>query len=133
MAPKKADKKPAAAKTTKPATAKKARRKTKVRLASLRSTAQRGPRSRRSCASLLCPRPRSRQLLALNPACARPCASLTPARRQVESYKIYIYKVLKQVHPDTGISSKAMSIMCAPSAAPPAARAAHREPLSAAC
>ncbi|CAD7702210.1 unnamed protein product, partial [Ostreobium quekettii] len=28
-----------------------------------------------------------------------------------ETYKIYIYKVLKQVHPDTGISSKAMSIM----------------------
>ncbi|CAL8316398.1 unnamed protein product [Gadus morhua 'NCC'] len=24
---------------------------------------------------------------------------------------MYIYKVLKQVHPDTGISSKAMSIM----------------------
>ena len=24
----------------------------------------------------------------------------------VESYKIYIFKVLKQVHPDTGISSK---------------------------
>uniref|UniRef100_A0A1B0C9A7 Core Histone H2A/H2B/H3 domain-containing protein n=1 Tax=Lutzomyia longipalpis TaxID=7200 RepID=A0A1B0C9A7_LUTLO len=29
----------------------------------------------------------------------------------LESYAIYIYKVLKQVHPDTGISSKAMSIM----------------------
>ncbi|XP_065325532.1 late histone H2B.L4-like [Pelmatolapia mariae] len=28
-----------------------------------------------------------------------------------ESYTIYVYKVLKQVHPDTGISSKAMSIM----------------------
>jgi hypothetical protein len=28
-----------------------------------------------------------------------------------ETYAIYIYKVLKQVHPDTGISSKAMSIM----------------------
>ncbi|XP_065090576.1 histone H2B-like [Ochlerotatus camptorhynchus] len=28
-----------------------------------------------------------------------------------ESYVIYIYKVLKQVHPDTGVSSKAMSIM----------------------
>lgn len=28
-----------------------------------------------------------------------------------ESYGIYIYRVLKQVHPDTGISSKAMSIM----------------------
>jgi histone H2B len=29
----------------------------------------------------------------------------------VETYKIYIFKVLKQVHPDIGISSKAMSIM----------------------
>ncbi|XP_078059186.1 late histone H2B.L3-like [Mustelus asterias] len=28
-----------------------------------------------------------------------------------ESYSIYIYKVMKQVYPDTGISSKAMSIM----------------------
>ena len=28
-----------------------------------------------------------------------------------QSYGIYIYKVLKQVHPDTGVSSKAMSIM----------------------
>ncbi len=28
-----------------------------------------------------------------------------------ETYSIYIYRVLKQVHPDTGISSKAMSIM----------------------
>jgi histone H2B len=28
-----------------------------------------------------------------------------------ESYAVYIYRVLKQVHPDTGISSKAMSIM----------------------
>ncbi|KAK3784395.1 hypothetical protein RRG08_063000 [Elysia crispata] len=32
-------------------------------------------------------------------------------RKRKESYSIYIYKVLKQVHPDTGISSKAMSIM----------------------
>ena len=32
-------------------------------------------------------------------------------RHRRESYSIYIYKVLKQVHPDTGISSKAMSIM----------------------
>uniref|UniRef100_A0A8C5Q269 Histone H2B n=1 Tax=Leptobrachium leishanense TaxID=445787 RepID=A0A8C5Q269_9ANUR len=28
-----------------------------------------------------------------------------------ESYSIYVYKVLKQVHPDTGVSSKAMGIM----------------------
>ncbi|XP_048459902.1 histone H2B 7-like [Rhincodon typus] len=32
-------------------------------------------------------------------------------RSRKESYSIHIYKVMKQVHPDTGISSKAMSIM----------------------
>ncbi|XP_067829781.1 histone H2B type 1-A-like [Heptranchias perlo] len=32
-------------------------------------------------------------------------------RSRRESYSIYIYKVLKQVHPDTGISSKAMSVI----------------------
>merc|ERR1711970_853439 len=31
--------------------------------------------------------------------------------KRKESYGIYIYKVLKQVHSDTGVSSKAMSIM----------------------
>ncbi|KAL6011254.1 hypothetical protein ACLOJK_001699 [Asimina triloba] len=31
--------------------------------------------------------------------------------KNVETYKIYIFKVLKQVHPDIGISSKAMGIM----------------------
>ncbi|VDN53546.1 unnamed protein product [Dracunculus medinensis] len=31
--------------------------------------------------------------------------------RRKESYSAYIYRVLKQVHPDTGISGKAMSIM----------------------
>lgn len=33
------------------------------------------------------------------------------SKKRKESYALYIYKVLKQVHPDTGISSKAMSIM----------------------
>ncbi|XP_065062568.1 histone H2B, gonadal-like [Rhopilema esculentum] len=33
------------------------------------------------------------------------------SKKRKESYSIYIYKVLKQVHPDTGVSSKAMSIM----------------------
>ena len=28
-----------------------------------------------------------------------------------ESYSVYVYKVLRQVHPDTGIWSKAMGIM----------------------
>lgn len=32
-------------------------------------------------------------------------------KKRKESYAVYIYKVLKQVHPDTGVSSKAMSIM----------------------
>ena len=32
-------------------------------------------------------------------------------KRRSESYRIDIYKVLKQVHPDTGISSKGMSIV----------------------
>ncbi|XP_004712538.1 histone H2B type 1-A [Echinops telfairi] len=32
-------------------------------------------------------------------------------RSRKESYSVYIYKVLKQVHPETGISSKAMCIM----------------------
>ena len=32
-------------------------------------------------------------------------------KRRVESYASYIYKVLKQVHPDTGISTRGMSVM----------------------
>jgi len=32
-------------------------------------------------------------------------------KKRQESYSTYIYKVLKQVHPDTGISNRAMSIM----------------------
>jgi histone H2B len=32
-------------------------------------------------------------------------------KKSTETYKIYIFKVLKQVHPDIGISSKAMGIM----------------------
>jgi histone H2B len=31
--------------------------------------------------------------------------------KRSETYSSYIYKVLKQVHPDTGISKKGMSIM----------------------
>uniref|UniRef100_A0A8D1D596 Histone H2B n=1 Tax=Sus scrofa TaxID=9823 RepID=A0A8D1D596_PIG len=36
---------------------------------------------------------------------------LLPGELAKESYSVYVYKVLKQVHPDTGISSKAMGIM----------------------
>ena len=31
--------------------------------------------------------------------------------KRVESYSSYIYKVLKQVHPETGISKKGMSVI----------------------
>jgi len=33
------------------------------------------------------------------------------SKRRTETFSLYIYKVLKQVHPDTGISKKAMNIM----------------------
>merc|ERR1711865_1270549 len=32
-------------------------------------------------------------------------------KKRVESFAVYIYRVLKQVHPETGISKKSMSIM----------------------
>ena len=38
-------------------------------------------------------------------------AGKTTKKKRTESYSSYIYKVLKQVHPDTGISKKGMSIM----------------------
>ena len=38
-------------------------------------------------------------------------SSSTRRKRRVESYSTYIYKVLKQVHPETGISKRGMSIM----------------------
>ncbi|KAL6768838.1 HTB1 [Auxenochlorella protothecoides x Auxenochlorella symbiontica] len=48
----------------------------------------------------------------------KPVAAKKPAgdkkktsKKSVESYKLYIFKVLKQVHPDTGISSKAITIL----------------------
>ena len=31
--------------------------------------------------------------------------------KKIESYSVYIYRVLKQVHPETGISKRSMSIM----------------------
>ncbi|ODV93600.1 hypothetical protein PACTADRAFT_77138 [Pachysolen tannophilus NRRL Y-2460] len=48
------------------------------------------------------------------PAAKKTAASSEPKKRnkaRKETYSSYIYKVLKQTHPDTGISQKAMSIM----------------------
>ena len=41
----------------------------------------------------------------------RPIGGKRRTKRRVESFGLYIYKVLKQVHPDIGISKKAMGIM----------------------
>lgn len=41
----------------------------------------------------------------------KPTTDKKRRKRRRETYSIYIYKVLRQVHPETGISSKAMSIM----------------------
>jgi histone H2B len=49
----------------------------------------------------------------------RPKADGTPSKggpgrkkaSQIETYSVYIYRVLKQVHPETGISKRSMSIM----------------------
>ena len=38
-------------------------------------------------------------------------SAATKRKSRTESYSTYIYRVLKQVHPDTGISKKGMSIM----------------------
>lgn len=35
----------------------------------------------------------------------------TRKKKRHETYNIYIYKVLKQVHPEIGVSKKAMSIL----------------------
>ena len=42
---------------------------------------------------------------------AKKAAGSKKAKKGTESYKLYIFKVLKQVHPDTGISSKSMAIL----------------------
>jgi histone H2B len=60
--------------------------------------------------------PKAEKAPAMKVAAKKPSSEGTTKRKykkskNAETYKIYIHKVLKQVHPDTGISSKAMSIM----------------------
>ncbi|XP_038624286.1 histone H1.4-like [Tachyglossus aculeatus] len=54
-------------------------------------------------------KPKAAKPKAAKPKAAKPKKKRKRSRK--ESYSIYVYKVLKQVHPDTGISSKAMGIM----------------------
>ena len=89
-----------------------------------RSPPPRPPRRRRRRAARSAPRCEGLRTRARAPQPLTRAAARRPP--QTESYKIYIYKVLKQVHPDTGISSKAMSIMCVPARCPARPRAAPR-------
>ncbi len=41
----------------------------------------------------------------------RKAAARTYNRKRKETFNIYIYKVLKQVHPDIGMSKRAMAVM----------------------
>ncbi|KAK1618637.1 hypothetical protein QYE76_024154 [Lolium multiflorum] len=58
-------------------------------------------------------KPVEKKPVAKKPVEKKPAAKkpVEKKKKSVETYKIYIFKVLKQVHPDIGISSKAMSIM----------------------
>ena len=42
---------------------------------------------------------------------AKPGKRHSNAAKRAETYSVYIYRVLKQVHPETGISKRSMSIM----------------------
>ncbi|KAK7803274.1 hypothetical protein U0070_011455 [Myodes glareolus] len=87
--PKKAPKSPAKAKAVKPKAAKPKTAKPKA--AKPKKTAA---KKKRTCAVTSAQESKEHRQLSRN-----------------ESYSAYVYKVLKQVHPDTGISSKAMGIM----------------------
>ncbi|KAG0675561.1 histone H2B [Pichia californica] len=63
--------------------------------------------------------PKAEKVASKAPAEKKPAGKKTAAstdgkkrsKTRKETYSSYIYKVLKQTHPDTGISQKAMSIM----------------------
>merc|ERR1712130_1034535 len=42
---------------------------------------------------------------------ARAAKKAAPKRRRTETFSVYIYRVLKQIHPETGVSKRSMSIM----------------------
>merc|ERR1712010_84687 len=45
------------------------------------------------------------------PAKSAKKAAAAPKKRRGETFSVYIYRVLKQVHPELGVSKKSMSIM----------------------
>ena len=49
--------------------------------------------------------------MAKTPSKGKKSSGTKRRKKSVQSYSTYIYKVLKQVHPDTGISKKGMMVM----------------------
>ena len=47
----------------------------------------------------------------LNVVKKKPGRKAAFSKNKAETYSVYIYRVLKQVHPETGISKRSMSIM----------------------
>ncbi|CAM0953527.1 unnamed protein product [Alopecurus aequalis] len=73
--------------------------------------AEKKPVAAKAPAAEKAPKPNAEKRVPKDAAGEGKKAGKKKAKRSVETYKIYIFKVLKQVHPDVGISSKAMSIM----------------------
>ena len=48
---------------------------------------------------------------AKKPRAAPKAAAKSAHRRRVETFSVYIYRVLKQVHPEVGVSKRSMHIM----------------------
>ncbi|CAE6480750.1 unnamed protein product [Rhizoctonia solani] len=80
------------------------------------STAQKAPASTAGKAPAKSSEPSSAKKTASKSA-AKPASAAADGEKKKrkktrkETYSSYIYKVLKQVHPDTGISNKAMAIL----------------------
>ena len=55
--------------------------------------------------------PRTPGKSSAKPVVAKKNPSVKRTKKRVESFAVYIYRVLKQVHPETGISKRSMSIM----------------------
>lgn len=56
-------------------------------------------------------KPEAKPKVAKKPKSSADKKAAAHRKRNYNSYSTFIYKVLKQVHPDTGISNKAMAIM----------------------
>ncbi|XP_019621886.1 PREDICTED: histone H2B.6-like [Branchiostoma belcheri] len=111
-AAKKPAKKPAAKKATKPKATKPKKPKAKKAATPKKTKKPAAKKTKKSPAK----KPAAKKPTKKTPAKktvkkAAPAKKATKPKKKRETFGVYIYKVLKQVHPDTGVSSKAMGIM----------------------